>query len=136
MAKQAVDVFSNVAYARVEMSAVNTLTFEPIRFAVGVFQGIGIIIHRILYAPFTPSIRELAVATDQISMALTLSDKVLAISDVRAPAIIDTTRLVGMGVNVEPIRLPIITDWTALPGGGKLFPANPLFAAMTSLGAA
>ncbi|MBA7709044.1 hypothetical protein ES703_117951 [subsurface metagenome] len=129
------DKYSNVAFAKVTMSAVNTLTFEAINMAVGVFQGVAMLIHRILYYPTDVSLREVVAATDTFSLALTTSNRLANIVDVSEPAIIDKLHVVGVGVNVEAVRLPLVSDLTMLPGGGRIVPANPLFVAMATAGA-
>jgi len=128
------DEYSNVAYASITMSAANALTFAPIRMAVGIFQGVGIVVHKILYIPTVPTIREIVAATDSLVMAFCTSDSLTAIDDVIQPAIIDVITLAGIGTNVEIMKTPIVSDFTTLPGGGKIIPANPLFLALFSAG--
>lgn len=130
------DVYANVAFGAVTMSAANTLTFAQIQMAVGLFQGVALVIHRLKYRPTRVSIRELAANTDELTLALTTSNRLSAINDVADPAIIDQKVLVGVGASVEPVLLPLISDFTMLPGGGKIISANPLFLGMTTLGAA
>lgn len=136
MAQVKPDKFANVAYADVSSSAIDTLTFEPIRFAVGIFQGVGLILHRILYYPSMGALRELVAATDALQMALTTSNRLTSIVDVSESAIIDRRSLAGIGVAVDSIELPFISDFTGLPGGGKILPSNPFFAAVKTAGAA
>jgi hypothetical protein len=128
------DNFSNKAYGTVSMSAANTLTFAQIQMAVGLFQGIAMNIHRILWYPQTSTIREMVAATDSLYMALTTSNRLSSLTTVAEPAILAQKRWVGIAANVEMVRLPEITDFTDLPGGGKITSANPLFVGMFSGG--
>ena len=136
MGKVTADKFANVAFADITQSAINTLGLEPVRFAVGIFQGVGLIIHRILYYPTSATARQVVGATDNISFGLTTTDAITAIDDITQPSIIDRHTLLGVGVNVEPVKIPFITDWTQLPGGGRILPANPIYLALDSGGLA
>jgi len=128
------DLFANKAFGQVTESAAGTLTFSAINMAVGLFQGIAMVIHRILWVPTTASIREVVAVTDSLLMALTTSNRLSSISTVAEPAIIAQKRYVGIGATVQPVELPFISDFTNLPSGGKLIPANPLFVGVESGG--
>ncbi|MBA7702495.1 hypothetical protein ES703_111264 [subsurface metagenome] len=134
MAKVAKDKYSNVAFGRVTMGAPNVLTFEPIRFAVGVFQGVAIVVHRLSYFPWHATLRELVAATDAFTMGLVSSNRILNLYDISDPAIIDRHDVVGIGVAVENIELPIISDFTTMPEQGRILAPNPLYLAMMTQG--
>jgi len=51
-------------------------------------------------------------------------------------AIIACKYLVSVGVAVERYEVPLVSDFTSLPGGGKLVPANPLWIGGMTEGAA
>jgi hypothetical protein len=129
------DTYSNRAYGTVTASAANTLTFAQIQMAVGLFQGIGMLIHRVLFYPSTNSSREMVAATDLLIMAVTTSSRITSLATVAEPALITSKRLVGIGVAVAVEEVPYINDFTGLPGGGKLVAANPLFVAVETAGA-
>ncbi|GAH35671.1 unnamed protein product [marine sediment metagenome] len=135
MAKTTPDKYANVAFATVGCTAIDTLSFAQIRFGVGIFQGIALILHRVLYYPTEVATRELVAATDSLRMAITTSNRLTQIYEVSEPALIDAVHLIGVGVNVEPLRVPIVSDFTSLPGGGRILPANPLFGAINTAGA-
>lgn len=128
------DMYANRAYGEVTMSAANTLTFAAIQMAVGLFQGIAMLIHQINWRPAITSIREMVAATDSLQMAITSSNRLTSIVDVSEPAIIDQKHFIGVGANVAMEKEPYTTDWSMLPGGGKLIPANPLFIGANSGG--
>lgn len=134
MPAKAKDAYSNVAFGEVTCSAANTLTFSAIQLAVGTFQGVALILHRILYYPTVATLRELVGATDDLAMGLTGSNRLDAIAEISDPSVIDRRGVVGVGVAVEPWSLPIVSDFSRLPGGGKIMTANPLYAAVDSTG--
>lgn len=121
------DQYSNVAFQRLTLSAANTLTFEPIAFAVGIFQGIGLLLNRILYTPNNATLREIVAATDHLDMGITTSNRLAGLDPGTDPAVIDVHRITGIAAGIERFNLPIIHDFTGLPGGGKLCSANPLY---------
>lgn len=128
------DTYSNIALVSCAMSAANTLTFQQLSVSVGLFQGVAMLLHRISFWPNAAACREMVAATDALYMALTTSNRLTSISDVTDPSIIALEHIVGIGVSVEPWRNPIVYAFDALPGGGKLIPANPLFLAVNSAG--
>jgi len=130
-----VDQFVNRALASVLSSAADTLTFEQLRFAVGVFQGVALVVHRIEWYPTSTAIRELAAATDSLKLALVTNDN-LAQIDPTDQDVIANVQIIGIATNVEPFQLPLINDFADVPGGGLIIPANPLFLAIQTGGAA
>jgi hypothetical protein len=137
MGKSAItDKYSNVAFATVTLSAANTLTFNQILMGTGVFAGVALLINRILWNPTVTSLREIVAATDDLTMALVSSNRLATIFDATDPSVLAQKRLVGIGVAVERYELPLISDFSTLPGGGKLIPASPLWMAGHTSGAA
>lgn len=128
------DQFANVAYGSVTLSAANTLTFAQMQFAVGLFQGVGLLVHRLLWMPTANAVRELVAATDSMIFALTTSNRLASLSSPRDPSIICIRHLVGIAAATETYQLPIVEDYCRLPGGGKLVPANPIFLGSVSGG--
>lgn len=126
------DAYANVAFAYVVQTAINTLVFEQIQMAVGLFQGIAMVIHRLSYFP--NSLAELQVSADDLTMALVTSNRLSAISDVSDPAIIDSVRIQGVGAatTTNRVHTPIVSDYTTMPGGGKIVSANPLYFALNT----
>jgi len=136
MAATKKDQFSNVAFGDVTCSAANTLTFSAIQLAVGTFQGVALVLHRILYYPSDASLRELVAATDGLQLALTSSNRLTQIYQIDDPAIIDRKNICGIAAGVEPFLLPFVSDFSSLPGGGKIIAANPLYVGIQTAGAA
>lgn len=128
------DMYSNIALTSVTMSAANTLTFAQLQIAVGMFQGVGMLIHRVLWYPHTTAMREIVASTDALFMALVTNNRLTSIENILDPSVVSLASIVGIGVAVESKHLPIISDFSNLPEGGKLIPANPLFIAASSGG--
>ncbi len=134
MAKVTKDKYANVAFGGVVQTALDTLTFSPIQLAVGIFQGIALCLHRVLYYPTIGVLRELVAATDALEMAMCTSNRVDALYDVAEPAIIDVKTIVCGGIPTEPYVVPYISDLTTLPGGGRIIAANPLYFGVNTQG--
>jgi len=133
--RKATDVYANRAITSITMSAANTLTFQQIRFAVGLFQGVAIVVHRVDYAIYQATAIQIAANTDWIRFGLTLSDQVSDLSE-DDPRVVAAATIIGMGAAVEPMRTPVTIDLTNLPEKGVLLPANPLYLGMESGGLA
>lgn len=133
-AKGQKDKYANVAYGIVAQAVINTLTFNQIQLAVGLFQGVAMLLHRILWMPYGGTLREIVAATDSMQLALTSSNRLAAIGDITDPAIIAQMQVWGVGVAVANEKIPYISDFSTLPGGGKLVAANPIYLAITTGG--
>lgn len=128
------DMYSNIALGIVTLSAANTLTFAQLNMAVGMFQGVALLLHRIAYMPSLASWREIVTSADSLTFGLTTSNRITSLADTTDPSIVSWGQCIGVGVAVETQRSPIVEDFSGLPGGGKLIPANPLFLASYSGG--
>jgi hypothetical protein len=133
------DVYPNRAFESVQMSAANTLTFSQIQFGVGLFQGVAAVIHRVEWYPDKDSIQELLGMSDTVTMALTNRDDLAAL-DPRNQSVLASMTLipiiVGAVVSLWNEKVPFVSDFANLPGGGLIVPANPLYAGMVTAGAA
>ena len=134
MATRKKDEYANVAFGEVFCSAINTLTFSAIALAVGTFQGVALILHRILYYPSLGSLREQVAATDSLQMGLTSSQRLTQLYEVSDPAIIDMKLVACIAAGTGRYETPLLSDFTQLPGGGKIMAANPIYCAITSGG--
>ena len=137
MAKQKIDQFANKAYQRVTMSAANTLTFEEVNFAAGIFQRIALVIHRVIFQPGNALWNSLVASTDVAQVALTVSNGITDIAMTHAEII---ARMEWVGyANGTPasgavVRGDHLIDFSAFPGGGMIVPASPLYVAMATSG--
>lgn len=128
------DTYSNIALASVTLSAANTITFSQLQTSVGLFQGVAMLLHRVLWYPASAATREIVASTDQLNMAITVSNRLTSLADVTDPSIVALKQIIGIAANVEKAELPLLSDFTTLPMGGKLIPANPLFIGAASAG--
>ena len=137
MAKKRVDVFPNRAVERVVMSAANTITFEQIRFGLGVFQGVALVLHRIEFYLSALSVRELVAVADSVEVGLTNRDDLASLQMTNLNVLVSRAMLpmmVGAVVSLSQERFPLIADLATLPGGGLIIPANPMFLGMQTVG--
>jgi len=131
------DVFVNRALVGMTMSAANTVTFEQIRFGVGLFQGVALLLHRISYYLEHASWAELVADSDYCSMGITVRDDLSSLTptNLNLVDVVDMdTCIVGTVVGIDHVVRPIISDFSRMPGGGLLLPANPIYLAMSSAG--
>ena len=131
MAKVA-DQYANKFYGTVTETALNTLTFAEIHTNVNIFTKIAWILNRLeWYVP--PSSLALIVATaDTLEMALCASDNINALG-LDNPSVIDTFRIGVMAptdvTGMIEARMPVIRDFTNMPGGGIIIAPRPLYVA-------
>lgn len=137
MPAAAVDLFPNRALQGMTMSGADTLSFEQIRFSVGLFEGIAIVVHKIAYYPQLATLILMVANTDYIIMGLTTRDDLSSILATNQN-VIDTRMInpviVGSVVGINHIETPFVSDFSTMPGGGMIIPANPLYLAMDSGG--
>lgn len=130
------DAYSNRSFIDITMSAANTITFSQLRFAVGTFQGVGLLLHKIDYYPLTSTIQEIVAAADVLQMGFTVRDDLTTL-DPSNQAVISTKEYVlnrAATAEGEIHMSPNIDSFEGLPQGGLLIPPNPLYAAMNSAG--
>lgn len=137
MAKRKVDVYPNRLIQRVTASAANAMTFAQIRFGVGLFGGVALILHRMEYFPATASIRELVAVTDELVFGLTNRDDLAGLT-AQNLNVLDTNNIITMAVgaivSMNLVHLPIIKDFSDMPGGGLIIPTNPLYLGVLTAG--
>lgn len=137
MAKQIADVYPNRALAGITMSGTDALTFEQIRFGVGIFQGVALLVHQIDYFLSLASHTQLTTSADYCSLALTARDDLTSLTPtvLNVIDVIDyNVVLFGTAAEARMIHKPRTREFNHMPGGGILIPANPLFLAMSSTG--
>ena len=131
------DKFAQFFYMSVTMSAANTLTFAKLALGISMFDYAGLLLHRIEYSPSIATYAEVNAANDQITFAVTGSGSIAALSGDQ-PEVYDRLT-VGAVVAGTPASLlhkhtPEIHDFTDLPGGGILVPAQDIYFAAVSSG--
>lgn len=131
MAK-AKDKFSQVGFISVTESAANTLTFDGISVFSNILTPKAILIHRVYYVLLDDQIDLLLADADVITYGLCGDNSMTAITyddarvyDLQSVGIHDAG---GTPATYTFWKAPVIIDFGTLPGGGKLVPADRLYA--------
>lgn len=138
--KQALgDKFANIAYLDVTESAANTLTFAQLVMANNLLsEKAAVIIHRMELK--VGDLASLNGTGDFFDAALCLSDRITTLSDLSQPEILAFVRFlrhdIGAAATGSILLDPVIRDFTNLPGGGLLVPADRLYIGAKASGAA
>lgn len=136
------DKFCNIAALTVTESAANTLTYTKLEFGTAVFEKVGLLLHR-LELFFNPGVADIPQTEDSGTVALTIGNSLASILTIAAysdPAIIDKFFICNKISGTPAVQFwttgPMIHDFSGLPGGGILVPAQPIYAAIQGLSAA
>jgi hypothetical protein len=134
------DEFSAIVYQTVTESAANTLTYAQIQTGYGSLQKTAWIIHRLEYYIPANVLNFIGAADDVLQIALVTSNLLTTLSLAEA-SVVDLFHLEQLSatqVGFQFLPQPLIRDFSALPGGGKLVLPYPLWLAAkgTSLGSA
>lgn len=129
--KKAGDRYPNIINITVTETAANTLTFQDANIGFSAFDRVGLMIHRIEYYPENSVFNEMVADTDFIHFGLSASNQIDSLN-ASERAIIDTVRikanLRGTAANLFLVELPVVRDYSDLPGGGLLVAPRPLYA--------
>jgi len=135
------DMYSQIAYMTVTESAANTLTFAGMSVFSNILSQQGMILHRAEYLITATAYSQFNSTGDSLKFGLAGDDGLSTISQ-DDPEVYDQKRIyridVGAAAQGVFLNMPIETDFTRLPGGGMLIPADRLylFAEGTGLAAA
>lgn len=124
------DSFANIAFLTATESAAGTLTFAKIDMASPMMgEKYALVIHRAesimsnIHSQFNST-------ADTAYWALTVSDRLTSIQDLSQPEILFMDSLLradfGAAASGLLVERPILHDFTSLPGGGLLVPADRL----------
>lgn len=132
------DKFANIAFLEVTESAANTLTFAQLQLATTLMtEKAALIIHR---AELTVDDSVLNSSGDYVDVALAVSDRIPSISDLSQPELLFYMSLqrrdLGTAASGIILEWPLQADFTSLPGGGILVPADRLYIGIKGFGAA
>lgn len=131
--------YANMAYLSITEAVAGTLKFAKLQIAEE-FGGPkkAMIIHRLEF--LMASVSSLNSSGDGIDTALTLSDKLTDISDLSQPEVIAWAQILRLDIGAAAsgmlVQWPVLRDFTELPGGGLIVPANYLYLGVKSTGAA
>lgn len=133
------DIFTNRASISVSETAINTMSFSKLETGVSIFEKMAFVVSRIEYRydPFAWNINSLSSA-DELSFGW-VRDQQLATFPHDDPSIIDhgnlSNVLSGVAANLAMHHMPVVHDYSTLPGGGLIIPSAPLYLAILGTGA-
>ena len=123
--------FSQIGYLQVVESAANTLTFAGMSVFSNVLSNQGMIIHSAEYNLSGATLALPVASGDSVAFGLSGSDSLTSI-DLDDPEVYDFNKYIrvdyGTAATGVPFMQPYKFDFTGLPGGGMLVPADRLFA--------
>jgi len=124
--------YADKFYGEVTESAANTLTFQEIQTNVSIMEKWAWILHRLEWSMDLATYDEVAAVGDELDMALTTSNRITALqaSDAAVLDIAQQMIVVETAVGVQRELLPLIRDFSTLPGGGLIIPPRPLYVAV------
>lgn len=131
------DQFCSILHEEVTMSATDTITFQEINIGLNLFDKVGLILHKIAYAPVHGSLNQLVAAADELNMALCTDDQLtgLAFDQVE---VIDNFMLqpkdIGTVAELLVYEKPFFHDFSTMPGGGIIVAPKPLYLGMNTTG--
>lgn len=124
------DNYSQVAYIAVTESAPNTLTFNGVTLISNLLSQQGMVIHRVLYNISVATMEELAQTGDAYTYGLAGDDNLSSVI-INQAEVYDFNRLVKLltltGDSALIENCTKVVDFTGLPGGGKLVPADRVY---------
>jgi len=138
MAGKKADSYANYAALKVTESAANTQTSAKFAFPFSIMDKTALIVNRIEY--WWQNQGDLNSSGDYSTAALTVGASVVDITNQADPIIVDTARILridyGAAASGMMYTMPLIKDFSALPGGGLLIAPSPLYVMIQSVGAA
>jgi len=132
------DKFANLAYLTVTESGTDTLTFAQLQLASNLMsEKAALIIHKAEFTLTNPAV--LNSTTDFTDVGLCLSDRVTSLADFAQPELLFFKRVqrldFGTAASGGLYQWPLELDFSRLPGGGILVPADRLYIGCKSTGA-
>lgn len=125
------DKYAQIGYLTVTETAAATLTFAGLSVFSNVLSNKGMVIHRAEYSLPRQDWSKLNASNEQVIFGLSGSEKITT-TIMSNPEIYDYNDTIqvhmgtaGTGVYIDQ---PKVKDYTSLPGGGLLVPADRLFA--------
>lgn len=129
MATRKKDQFSQIGYIKIVESAAGTLTFNGLSVFSNVLSQRGMIIQNVEYL-ISPGLALLDAEGDSIIFGLSGDDSLTGI-DISDPEVYDYNKIeridFGTAGSAQVLRSTFVNDFTGLPGGGMLVPADRLY---------
>ena len=131
------DKYANILHDTVTMSAPNVLTFREIDIGLNLFDKAGILIHRIQADPNAIYQADMLTSADWAKFALVQSNSITTL-DITERSVIDLVEQIvtthGAPASSQVVDIPLVRDYTSLPGGGILIAPKPLYWAVQTAG--
>lgn len=124
--------YADKFYGTAVESAANTLTFAEIQTNVSIMEKWAWVLHRLEWSMDLATYDEVSAVGDELDMALTTSNRITALhaSDAAVLDIAQQMIVVETAVGFQRELLPLIRDFSNLPGGGLIIPPRPLYVAV------
>jgi len=133
------DQYSQIGYISVTQSAANTLTFNGISIMTSFLSNSAMILHEVLYQVGPNDVALMTATQDAIYVGVTGADNITTVL-LNDPEVYDMRYIhrhdMGAAASGALITGPIITDFTDMPGGGVLVPADRIYGFVDSTGLA
>ena len=133
------DEFSQIGYISVAQSAANVLTFGGMTIMTSFLASSAMILHQVEYQLTASDYALMTTAGDLITVGLSGSNSMTAVA-LSDPEVYDRRTQVrndwGVAASGGLETGPVITDFTNLPGGGVLVPADRIYGYVDSNGLA
>lgn len=135
------DVYVNVLAHSMTNAVADTLDFSEITVGLNLFDKVGLLVSRIEYEFDNAAMLLMTTAGDNIQMGIGSSDSIpsAVVTDTQIIDLVSLTRQdFGTAASAQDLFLPLVHDFSSLPGGGLLVPPSPLYMMVGSggLGAA
>lgn len=132
------DRYANLAAMTVTQTVLNTDVYGSFNFPFSIMDKIGLIISRIEYQP--TALNQLDADQDSILCAITVANNVADPHDVTDPRLVDYVSFIKR-MDAAPTssfleQIPVVKDFSTLPGGGLLVAPNPMYLLVHTGGAA
>jgi len=128
---QAKEQFAQLGYVTVTESAANTLTFNGLSVFSNVLTQRGMVIHRVEYNLPAATLLELGANAEAVAFGLSGANTITTIAlDDAEVYDYNQMRVTSFGVAANSIVQvgQVIKDFSQQPGGGKLVPADRIYA--------
>lgn len=135
--QSSMDKYSNMAAVTATPGSADAFASTKFAFPFSIMDKVGLLLSRIEY--FVNTLSGLNGGTDYIYAGLATAASLASIADSADPLMVDSIRLVrvDMGTAASSLifELPLVRDFSNLPGGGLLVAPNPLYLWTQSNGA-
>lgn len=135
--KKSSDQYANIAAVLNQESAAGTATYARFNFPYSVTDKVAILISRIEY--WIGNLHQLNTSQDYVVAGLCAASALVSLENQADPGLVDSCKIqridIGTAASGLLVSIPVIKDFSSLPGGGILVAPSPLYAGIVSSGA-